>query len=75
MKRRRFDFFKGKKIKIKRFVFTKMTSFRFMLVWLIGRIKDGSVRLSYQTGFQNKILYQLPNQNQSIGGRWRFDRR
>jgi hypothetical protein len=44
MKRLRFDFFKGKKKRIKHFVLTKMMSFRFMSVQLIGRLKGGSVQ-------------------------------
>jgi hypothetical protein len=77
MKRCRFDFFKGKKNRIKSFVFTKMTSFRLIgskskaiwfgyrlnggLVRLGYRLKGGSVLLGYQTSFRNKILYRLTN--------------
>jgi len=52
MKRRRFDFFKGKKMII-RFVLTKTTSFHFMSVRLIGRnrIRFGSVRLPLKMRF------------------------
>jgi hypothetical protein len=61
MKRRRFDFFKGKKYdQMFRSYYNDVVSFYVGLVNRFG-IKGGSARLGYRTGFRNKILYRLPN--------------